>query len=106
MSNAAARKILKEREKRGGAGGGSFRPTRTGGPASVAPVIRRGSVAFIVRSGSGRIVLAVLVLVRKRLVIGHVQADRERRVRSAGDRHRRLRLSRRLVPDLDDVGSG
>src|SRR6266511_152012 len=103
MSNAAARKILKESENLGGAGGGSFNPTRTGGPVSVAPGVRRVSVALIVRSGSGRIVLAVLVLVRQRLVVGHVQADRQRRSRFAVDRHGHLSLSPLFVPDLEDA---
>src|SRR6266545_5764228 len=105
MSSAAARKILKESENLGGAGGGSFSPTRTGGPASVAPVVRRVSVALIVRTGSGRIVLAVFVLVWQRFVVGHVQADRHGRVPGV-DRHRRRSLSGLLVPDLQGEIAG
>src|SRR5713101_568822 len=102
ISSAAAKKILKDREKRGGSGGGSFNPTRTGGALSVMP--EDGSVALIVRPGPRRIVLAVLVLVELRFEVRGVEADHDGLVGAAADRHRHFRLSRLLVPRLEGEG--
>src|SRR6266851_1643319 len=100
ISSAAAKKILKEREKRGGSGGGSFNPMRTGGALSVTP--EDGSVALIVRPGPRRVVLAVLVLVELRFEVRDVEANLDGLVGAAADRHRHFRLARLLVPDLED----
>src|SRR5437867_12582744 len=101
MSRAAAKKILKEREKRGGSGGGSLRPMRTGAALSVMPEDGDGSVALIVRPGSRRIVLAVLVLVELRLEVRDIEANHDGLV--AVGRRGHLGLTGLLVPDLEDV---
>src|SRR5438876_9650502 len=101
MSRAAAKKILKEREKRGGSGGGSFSPMRTGGALSVMPEDGDGSVALIVRPGPRRIVLAVLVLVELRFEVRDIEANHDGLVGAGADRYGRFRLSRLLVPDLE-----
>src|SRR5437899_8753341 len=105
ISRAAAKKILKEREKRGGSGGGSFSPMRTGGALSVMPEDGDGSVALIVRPGPRRIVLAVLVLVELRFEVRDIEANHDGLV-GAAQRHGHFRLSRLLVPDLEGERSG
>src|SRR5437867_13364396 len=104
MSRAAAKKILKEREKRGGSGGGSLRPMRTGAALSVTPEDGDGSVALIVRPGSRRIVLAVLVLVELRLEVRDIEANHDGLVGAVG-RRGHLGLTGLLVPDLEDERS-
>src|SRR6476659_4196229 len=97
MSSAAAKKSLNESEKRGGCGGGSFRPL-TIGPGNVVGLGGGRSVALIFRSGRGRILLAVFVPVRQGSEGARVDRDRERLAarEGYGDRHARLRAL--LVP--------
>src|SRR6202162_5788955 len=105
IRSAAARKIFSRSENRGGAGGGSFKPTRTGGPVSVAPGASRALVALIVRPGAGRVVFAVLVFVGLRLETGRVQANGHGRF-SRADRQRRRRHFRLFVPHPEGEGAG
>src|SRR5512134_1994381 len=102
MRRAAAKKILRESENRGGSGAGSFSPVPRGGRGGV-PVAGRGvafSVALIVRSRLRRIVLAVLVLVRERAERRRVDRDDEWGVSGGGHGERDARLVALLVPRL------
>src|SRR5437016_3528280 len=95
MSSAAAANTFSVRENLGGSGGGSFRP-RTG---MFSEVLAAPSVALIVRSRR-RIILAVLVLVRLRLVAGYVQTRGRARLEARPHGQRNLRRLRRLfVPE-------
>src|ERR1700730_17143156 len=95
MSSAAAANTLSVRENRGGSGGGSL-PTRTG---MFSEVLAALSVALIVRSRR-RVIFAVLVFVRLRLVAGYVQTRGSARLQARPHGQRDLlRLRRLFVPE-------
>src|SRR5262249_12155616 len=106
MSNAAVAKIFSVSEKRGGSGGGSFRPFSRSS-LDVAPAAEDASVALIGGgAGVGRVVLSVLVLVRLGLESGRVEPELERGVPRPANGQGLRDLARLLVPGLEHVRAG